>query len=736
MPNEMKKPVMHGMNRGFIRKRQVLALIWVGLFLLGATPAIARQKTSEILWDTYGVPHIYAKNAEELFYGFGWAQAQSHGNLLLKLYGEARGKAAQYWGEPELDSDRWVHTMDIPNRAQDWYQAQSPQFRRYLDAFAAGVNTYGNRHPEAIDEEMAVVLPVSGVDILAHCQRVLQFSFIAHPQAVADLVQQWQAPDFTPGSPSESTPEQSRQAYQPRNFPLGSNAWAIAPSRSASGHALLLANPHTPWSEPFLWYEAQLVAPGMNAYGASLVGIPVLNIAFNDRLGWTHTVNTHDGWDAYELTLMDPGYRFDGQVRPFSLRTQPLKIRQTDGTWREEILPIQQSIHGPIISQKPGKAIALRVVGLEQPRALEQWWQMAHARNLKEFETALKPLQIPTFSILYADRDGHILHLFNGQIPIRTQGNFEDWQGIQSGDRTATLWTRTHPYPDLPRVLDPPSGWLQNANDPPWTTTFPPALEPSDYPATLAPPGPMSFRAQQSARLVMADPQISLEELIQYKHSTRMALADRLLDDLLTAVREHGSPLAKRAAEVLGRWDRQSNATSRGAVLFATWAELTDFDDLFAVPWKDTAPLTTPSGLANPSAAIALLETAATQVESAYGELDVPWGTVFRLRSPQQDLPASGADGWLGVFRTLNFVPDPDQRFRAIDGDSFVAVIEFSQPIRAKVINSHGNASQPELSTASEQLQYVANQELRPVWRSPSEVRQHLVQVTKLPSRF
>lgn len=698
------------------RFRRLLWVLTLSLFLLLMIPKVTATRPSEILWDTYGVPHIFARNSEQLFYAFGWAQAQAHGNSLLRLYGQARGQAAQYWGETELDSDRWVQTMNIPNRAQEWYGSQSPTFRRYLDAFAAGINAYGSSHADDLDDALEVVLPITGVDILAHTQRVLQFSFIANPREVTDLVQEWQS---------------SAQLHQPRAPSLGSNAWAIAPSRSANGHTLLLANPHTPWSEPFLWYEAQLVAPGINAYGASLVGIPVLNIAFNDHLGWTHTVNTHDGWDAYELSLTGKGYRFDGRVKPLVTRTHKLKVKQDNGTWREALLQIQTSIHGPVVGHKSGKAIALRVAGLDQAQVLEQWWEMARAQNLKQFEAALQRLELPTFTVMYADRAGHILHLFNGQVPVRTAGSFEDWQGIQPGDTTATLWNHTYPYQDLPRILDPASGWLQNANDPPWTTTFPTVLSPNDYPPTLAPRGPMSFRAQRSAQMLMSDPKISFEELIEYKHSTRMALADRILDDLLTAAREQGSPLAQKAAEVLAHWDRQAEAESRGALLFATWAEMTNLDELFAVPWRETAPLTTPSGLADPAAAVALLEKAAIQVKSTYGSLDVPWGEAFRLRLGDLDLPASGAEGWLGVFRTLNFIPDQAQDFRAIGGDSFVAAIEFSQPIRAKTLTSYGNSSQPRLTQSHEQLKHFAAQELHPVWRSRSEIKQHLSLITR-----
>jgi acyl-homoserine-lactone acylase len=133
---------------------------------------------------------------------------------------------------------------------------------------------------------------------------------------------------------------------------VGSNAWAVAPSHSASGNAMLLANPHLPWSDLFVWYEAQLTAPEIDAYGVALVGMPMLAIAFNNNLGWTSTVNTHDGWDAYELTLADGGYLFDGSVRPFETETQTLKVKQADGTQREEKLVVQRSIHGAIVGSK------------------------------------------------------------------------------------------------------------------------------------------------------------------------------------------------------------------------------------------------------------------------------------------------------------------------------------------------------------------------------------------------
>ncbi|WP_333345277.1 acylase [Microcoleus sp. LAD1_D1] len=686
--------------------RRIVSLLmsFILVLLLNNGVQAAPEIGTQILWDTYGIPHIYAENSKSLFYAFGWAQMQSHGNLILRLYGQARGLAAEFWGDDYLESDRWVQTMGIPNRANAWYESQNPIFRNYIDAFVGGMNAYAKEHPEALTEELKVALPLKPADVLAHAQRVINFTFVVDPERLEDIAE--------------------------NDTPKGSNGWAIAPSHSQSGNAMLLANPHLPWSDLYLWYEAQLIGPEINAYGATLVGFPVLTIAFNDNLGWTHTVNTHDGWDAYELPLANDGYRFNGKIRSFDREEKVLKVKEKNGNLRSESLVVRRSVHGPILTEKQGKAIALRVVGLDKPAALEQWWDMARSKNFSEFETALKRLEIPMFTVMYADREGHIMHLFNGQVPIRKNGDFKYWSGTIAGNTSETLWSKNHPYADLPRVVDPPSGWLQNTNDPPWTTTFPSAIAPDNYPAYMAPRGPMDLRSQRSAKMLLEDEKISFDELMQYKHSTQVELADRLLDDLIPAARQ-GSEKARRAAEVLATWDRKVDADSRGAVLFAFWKQAMDADRLFAKPWSEDAPLTTPDGLANPAEAVRVLEATATKVEVTYGALDVAWGEVFRLPG-EANLPANGGDGDLGVFRSVWFAPGKDDRFQAVAGDSFVAAIEFSNPVKAMALNSYGNASQPGSPHAGDQLQLFARKELRPVWRSRSEIEAHLSSRQKL----
>ena len=702
--------IIESMNFAQLLNRFRQRLIWVFPLLLGFTlaiclsfyiPASSLERT-EILWDRWGVPHIYGKDTQGLFQAFGWAQMQSHGDLILRLYGQARGRAAEYFGEKYLQSDQYVRTMGIPARAKDWYKQQNPTMQGFLDAFAGGINNYAKENPDKINDEVKAVLPVDGVDVLAHVQRVIHFTFVVNQDEVKSQA-----------STNKTTP--------------GSNAWAIAPSHSSSGNAMLLANPHLPWSDLYLWYEAQLTAPGIDAYGAALVGMPVLAIAFNNNLGWTSTVNTHDGWDAYELKLADNGYVFDGKVRPFETETQTLKIKQANGKLREEPLLIQHSIHGPIIDEQKNdkKAIALRVVGLEQPNMMEQFWDMARASNLNEFEAALKRLQLPMFNIIYADKNGHILYVFNGQVPIHSQGNWNYWQGIIPGDTSATLWTKSHPYNDLPRVLDPPSGWLQNANDPPWTTTFPAVLNPNNYPPYMSPRF-MGLRAQRSAKMLLEKPKISFEEMIADKFSSRLELADRVLDDLIVAARKEGSEIGRQAADVLSAWDRQTEANSKGAVLFAAWARSMPPSKLFATLWNENSPLDTPKNLADPASAVKVLEAAATTVKLLYGALDVPWGEVARLRYGNVDLPVSGGPGLFGIFRVIDLIPAKDGRFQQFLGDSYIAAIEFSNPVRAKVLITYGNATQPGSPHVGDQLPLYARNELRQAWRTRKEVEAHL----------
>lgn len=682
------------------------------LALTTASPALADAAhpapdrpaaRAEILWDTWGVPHIYAENLEALGFAYGWAQMAAHGNLLLHLYGESRGRAAEYWGGQEnLERDRIIHTFGLPELAEVWVQRQSPEFGGFLQAFVKGLNAFASEHPEALAASEKVVLPLTAADVMGHMLRAIHLTFVGQLDGVSNQMKRW-----------ERTP--------------GSNGWALSPKRSASGNALLLANPHLPWNGLFVWFEAHWNMPGLDAYGATLIGLPTPGIAFNQHLGWTHTVNTHDGCDLFELSLAEEGYRWDGQVRAFETSEKTLRIRQPDG-WKEEKLTVRRSIHGPVIHQKTGRALAARVVGLDAPDIGQEYLDLIRARNLEQFETVLRRLQLPMFTVLYADADGHILHLFGGLTPLRPPGN-HPWGGIVPGDTSATLWTRSLPYDRLPRVVDPASGWLQNANDPPWTTTFPKALDPDAFPTYLAPRG-MALRPQRSAELLMANAHFTLDQFITAKHDTHVELADRILDDLLAAADHRAPEKARQAASVLRAWDRKVDAESRGAALFHAFVDELRKRNQGAIPfarrWDEDQPLATPQGLADPPSAITALEAAVDQMRADQQPLDVAWGTIHRLRRDHVDLPANGSSDNLGVFRSAWFRPASDGRMQVAGGDSYVCAVEFSRPVRARAVLAYGNVSQPGSKHRSDQLELVSRKQLRPVWLKRAEIEAHL----------
>jgi len=368
--------------------------------------------------------------------------------------------------------------------------------------------------------------------------------------------------------------------------------------------------------------------------------------------------------------------------------------------------------------------LAMRLAGLNRPFLIEQYYDMMRATNLAEFEKALRRMQLPIFNVLYADRDGHILYVCDGLVPVRRQESWQYWQGIVPGNTSKNIWTKFLPYDELPRVVDPPSGWLQNTNDPPWTCTFPNVLRSQDFPPYFSASG-MSFRTQQSVRLLSEDDSISLEEMIRYKHTTRLEMADRILDDLIPAARKYGNDLAHRAADVLEKWDRCVNADSKGAVLFGAWVPRVK-TELFAKQWDPDHPLSTPDGLADPAAAVAALEEAAESIISDFDSLDVSWGNIHRLRYGTRDYPANGGPDWLGTLRVLFFAQDKDAKFRSTFGDSYVAAVEFSDPVRAMALLSYGNASQPGSIHAGDQLELFARKELRPVWRAREDIEANL----------
>lgn len=650
---------------------------------------------TEIAWDTYGVPHINSNNLKELFFAQGWAQMHNHANLILELYGSSRGKGAEYWGQDKVQNDQLIHTLGFEELAEEWMSKQDKETKKIFTAFVKGMNAYAEKHPDLIDENKKIVLPLTVKDVNMHSMYVIFTRFIGG----SDLgrIQQW--PD------------------------MGSNTYAIAPKKSASGNAMLVQNPHLPWWKEFLFFESHLNLNGKNMYGTTLVGFPGIAIGFNENLGWSHTDNTIDNADTYELELKDGGYLIDGKRNEFQKSTKTIKIKQKDGSYTTQDIPQLRTIHGPVVNQTRDKALALRMVGIDRPNMLLQWWRMINSSNFNEFEDALKMAQIPFWNVMYADKEGEIFYIFNGLVPKRSQGDWSYWNRIIPGGKSSDIWNEVHSYADLPKVKNPTMGWLQNANDPPWTSTIPMTLNPDDYPSYMAPQY-MSFRPQRAAKMMLEDDSITFDELVDYKLSTRLEFADRILDDLFNAVDKSTSTIAKEGKAVLEKWDRQADADSKGMLLFYNWARKFNSwrSSNYVTKWSMENPHTTPDGLSDPERAVKLLEIATSEMKTKFGRLDVPWGDYYRINLHGKNLPGNGIDGSMGVFRVAwPGGADKDNMYIG-GGDSWVGVIEFGEKVNAKVLLSYGNATQEGSPHKGDQLELFSKKKLRNAWFYPKDV--------------
>lgn len=683
------------------------------------TPLHAAGKV-DLLWDRYGVAHIFAADRESMFYANGWAQMHAQANLLLRLYGESRGRAAEYWGPSYAALDRWVQLNDVPETARKWYDAQDPTFRRYWDEFARGINDYAKAHPDA-GAGFRAVLPVTGVDVVGHSLRAVHYMYMASEERMQREVAAARRGTGETTAAMLETPED-------QELKAGSNTWTIGPSRSASGKAMLLINPHLAWGDTFYRYqEIHMVGPNYDLYGAPQVGFPTPVVGFNRKAGWGRTVNTIDTVDFFRLTVKDGQYLYDGALKPFERHTKTLKVKQADGSMKSETLEITRSIHGPVVYDQDGVTVAMRVAGLDRPRMLEQWFRMGEATTLEQFKDALRIMAVPMWHANYADDQGHIMFVFDGLVPKRKGHDYTYWNKLVPGDTSETMWTDYLTFDELPKSIDPPAGFNHNANEPPWDVTLP-RLDRTQYAPYVAPDGETlpQMRVLRSLRMITEDPKISYEQLMAKKHSTRMELADKVLPDLLKAAAGRSE-----AARVLEKWDHLTETDSRGAVLFELWVQeyLNKNGGIAAklrVPFDAAKPLESAFGLKDPAAAVAALDVAAAECLKRYGALDVKWGDVYRFRSGKADLPGNGGAGGDGLFRTIAYTQREGNRFYAAHGETIVCAIEFAARQQARCTLGYGNASQPGSPHLEDQLPLMVQKQLKPVLRDRQEIEAQL----------
>jgi acyl-homoserine-lactone acylase len=684
----------------------------------GQAPAEELWRQVEIIRTAHGVPHIRAENLRAAGYALAWLQSEDYGPRTAMNVLEARGQLAMVIGSRDnIEAD--FLAQPVRNRAMQTYHLLDQETQDVYEGFAAGLNRYIDLHPTEFPAHMPH--DFSGYDVAAI-------------DAVGPSIRKARAflAKINPSPSASPTPTPTPDE--------GSNAWAFAPSRTRSGKAILLRNPHLAWNAGY--YEAQLTVPGVvDFYGDFRIGGPFTVVGgFNRYLGWSTTNNSQDLAEVYALDD-DPNtvdhYLFDGASLSLTRELRTVTFRNGDGL-STETREFWSTPLGPVIYRANGKIYIVKTAGEGEFRAGEQFLRMMRATSLGEWKESMKLRARVTSNFTYADRAGNIFFIWNASLPLLPHPT--------GGDSVATpahtmrdVWTRYVPFESLPQVLNPKGGYIHNENDSPHFTNVRGPIDTNNAYPNFEPPD-LSLRSQLAIQLIGGDNKLSLEDVLRLKHSYRMLLADRVKPDLIAAVKAT-QPTGEVAAAIalLEHWNNTAAPESKGAVLFELW--WADYSGLrppnrtplpdekrFAKVWSVSEPLNTPRGLADPARAVTSFTWAVAETARRYKSWDVIWGDVHRVRRGNVDVPVGGCASSLGCFRALAFTRDADGKLAASGGDGWILAVEFDRTPRALSVLSYGESSRSDSPWFADQAEMFAKGQLKKVAFTAADVdRQAIV---------
>jgi acyl-homoserine-lactone acylase len=656
----------------------------------------------EVRRTTHGVPHIKADNLIAAGYAEAYVQSEDYGPRVALSLLRARGEMARWFGRDSINEDFINHQAYA--RAVQVYPLIDQPTRDIYDGFAVGVNRYIELHPGEFPPGFAPHF--TGYDVLAKD---------------VDLPPLAQANKFL--ARSDSATHNLRPAPPVPNPDDGSNAWAFAPSRTKSKHAILLRNPHLAWNAGY--YEAHVVVPNvLDFYGDLRIGGPFGVIGgFNKDLGWATTNNDPLLWQIYALDA-DPAvpdhYLLDGASLPLDHQMVTVQFKDGAGLSTETRSMLRTSL-GPVIERANGKIYVFRAADDLEFRAGEQFLRMMRAHSLAEWKDAMRMRARINSSFTYADRAGNIFYLWNAAIPALPHPSGGDTAAVPA-HRTSDVWTTYVPLDSLPQVLNPKGGYIHNENDAPYYTNVRQPLDPAKYPPYFPAPR-LGLRSQLAIDLIDNDRRLSLDDVIALKHSYRMLLADRVRDDLVAAVRAtNPTGDVAKAIDMIAKWDKTVAPNSRGGTLFETWWRRylgrggpAAADSAYAQPWTPAAPTSTPRGLRSPARAVEAFTWAVDETKRRYGSFDVAWGDVHRVRRGDVDVPVGGCSSDLGCFRVLTYRDDPDGKREATGSDGWILAVEFGDEPHAMSVLAYGESPKPDSPYFSDQAAMFAKGQLKPV---------------------
>ena len=671
--------------------------------------AAAGRYDVRILRDRFGVPHVYGQTDPDVAYGLAFAHCEDDFATIQRVLLASRGQLASVDGRYAVPVDFLFHWFGVAEAVASGYESElSPEARALAEAYADGVNHYAALHPEAA---LPFAIPASGRDVVAGFTFRTPF-FYGLERALRPLFDERHPPDDP-----QALLRAARSEAQPSVvIGTGSNAIAVAPSRSADRTTRLLVNSHQPYTGPVAWYEVRLHSEaGWDMTGGVFPGSPVVLHGTNRNLGWASTVNTPDLVDVYRLEIdpADPDrYRLDGEWRRLEKSEVELRVRlfgRLSWTLRRERL---RSAHGPVIRQPHG-TYALRFAGLGELRHLEQYRRMNRATSLAEWQEAMRMQAIPSVNFVYADRAGNVAYFYNAVFPKRVPGL--DWGRVLPGDRSDLIWSERLPFDAVPKVVNPRSGFVVSANHTPFRST---AADDAPDPARFAPElgieSRITNRALRALELFGGDASITREEFRAYKFDKRYAEgseAQRIVAEVLAA--DFGAEAELRAGQDLLRsWRASAEADDPAAALAILSAT-----PVVVAKLQGQQP---PSVLGSYRAAVRTLLR-------HHGRLDVPWGAVNRFRRGSFDLPASGGPDVLRAIE--DFELEPDGTYSARSGDSLVMFVEWDRAGRQTVetIHQFGSATLDERSRHyADQVPLFLSEQTKTVFMDEAALRPHV----------
>jgi acyl-homoserine-lactone acylase len=668
----------------------VLGVLGAGIWLwhpVGGQPpaselaAAAARYDAEIIRDSFGVPHVYGARDADTAFGLAYAHAEDDFETIQETVAAARGVLARYRGKDAAAIDYIASLLGVWDTIEERYDADVPaDVKAMAEGYVAGLNLYASEHPE---KTWAGLAPFTPEDVVAGFMFKTPFFY-----GLDDTLLKLFGADYTQSIALDPAGPKKAYLIGPRPASeLGSNAFAVSPARSGDGVTRLVINSHQPLTGPVAWYEAQVTSgEGLDITGGLFPGTPVILHGFNKHLGWANTVSAQDLVDIYVLTINPENknqYWLDGAWTDFDVTTAHINVKLAGPFAFPATRPVKRSVHGPVI-EGPTGTYAIRYAGMGEIRQLEQYYRLNRSEDLDQFMGAMAMNALPSINYIYGDKAGNIAFIHNAQYPNRNDA--WDWSGDLPGDRSDLVWQGYHPWKDVPKLVNPVSGFIFNSNNTPYSATDgPDNLKPEDFPQSMGLQTNQSNRSLRTIELTGDTAPIDRSRLLAIKFDNKYAQGSEA-DEVVKAVLAKdwsAEPEMAEAATLLANWDYGTDASSRTAALgsLTTNRAITEKYTHIKAPAPETA-----------------FREAVAWLKLHHGLIDPEWGEVNRLVRGAVSLPISGGPDTLRAVYPKEIGDDGELRMSA--GDTWIALVEWDPDGRqtAQVISPFGSATLDETS--------------------------------------